>query len=108
MENESSAVGSVSKEQQKLQRRAAICQTLGLLDQMLLTVDQVAAFTGDSRQTVTEMIVRGELPAIVFRSGKKKHVYKVRLDSLRRWLNAKEREGQGRKVVNLKAANGGE
>jgi excisionase family DNA binding protein len=63
----------------------------------LLSVEAVAEILDVSRQTTNRMIVDGQLPAILLRSGRRKKVWRVRPEALERWLTDKEK--QSKKVV---------
>ena len=58
----------------------------------LLSIEAVAEALDVSRQTVTRMIVDGQLPAVCLRAGRRKKIWRVRAEQLERWVVSKERE----------------
>jgi len=58
----------------------------------VLTIDQVGVELNTSRQSVQRMIDEGILPAFVLRAGKRKKAWRVRRESLDRWILAQERQ----------------
>ena len=58
----------------------------------LLSIEETAQALGVSRATVGRMIQDGSLPGICLRAGRRKKVWRVRPESLDRWLIALERE----------------
>lgn len=58
----------------------------------LLTPKNVAEILSVSPSTVIRMCVDQVLPSIVVRRGRKKSTFRIREETLQRWINAKEKE----------------
>jgi excisionase family DNA binding protein len=60
----------------------------------LLSVETAAEILDVSRQTVTRMIVDGQLPAVCLRAGRRQKTWRIRSEQLEKWIMQKERETQ--------------
>jgi excisionase family DNA binding protein len=58
----------------------------------LLTPEAVAEILAISRSTVLRMIADGSLPAVCWRAGRKKKVWRIRQEHLEKWVSNKEKE----------------
>lgn len=65
----------------------------------LLTPEKVAEVLSISRSSVRRMIVEGQVPAILLRSGKRKKVWRIREETLDQWLRQRETKGEGNKKL---------
>jgi excisionase family DNA binding protein len=68
----------------------------------LLSVETAAEILDVSRQTVTRMILDGQLPAVCLRAGRRQKTWRIRSEQLEKWIMQKERETQRAvKVVSI-------
>lgn len=73
-------------------------------DESLLDPRQVSKRLNVSRSTAMRLIVSGTIPAILLRSGKRKHIWRVSRQSLDRWIEVREKETQRAKKLVLIAS----
>jgi excisionase family DNA binding protein len=65
----------------------------GISSGVLLKPKDLVTLLGVSRATIHEMLHRGEIPAVIIRSGSRKKTFRIYADAVDRWLGKNSTKG---------------